>query len=139
MQYSLVQGNRICHPNMTFPSGSLLGIVALFAFIFLGLAGIHLKTHIGPWSKLILIVPSIATGFFVCTLIQLIIFSWLYDFLSSCPDGEGQELITADESDAALEMFERLKSALKPFFFFFYPFFQIMFVFSLYNTIQGIS
>jgi hypothetical protein len=124
---------------MQFPSGILVVIVALFVLIFWGLAGIHLKSHIGPWSGLLLLVPSLVTGFFSCIFMHLTIFSWLYDFLFSCPDGERQELITADESDAALEMFERLKSATKPFFFLFYPYFQIIFVFCLYNTLQGIS
>jgi hypothetical protein len=134
---ALKQKLYLCRPTMPLPLLTLANILSISVIYTLGLAGIHLKSHIGPWSNLLFIAPSIFITFFSTTVVILIQLVWLNDFLVSCPDGEKQELITAEESDAVLEKFECLKSATNPLIFLLYPFIQLLLVFSLYNTLLG--
>jgi hypothetical protein len=134
---ALKQKNSLCRPTMSLPLLTLVSILSMTVIYTFGLAGIHFKSHIGPWNDLFHIVPSVAVTFFSTIIINLIQLVWLNDFLLSCPDGEKQELITAEESDALLEKFECLKSATNPLFLLLYPFIQLLLVFSLYNTLLG--
>jgi len=134
---ALKQKHSLCRPTMSLPLSTLISILSMTVIYTFGLAGIHLKSHIGPWTDLFLIAPSVVVTFFSTVIINLIQLIWLNDFLVSCPDGEMQELITAEESDAVLEKFECLKSATNPLFLLLYPFIQILLVFSFYNTLLG--
>jgi hypothetical protein len=134
---ALKQQQHLCHPGMSLSLTTFVIVLSTTAIFNLGLAGIHFKSHIGHWNSLLLIVPSIFITFITTIAVNLILFTWLNDFLVTSPDWEKQELITAKESDAALEKYECLKSAISPLFFVLFPFIQLLLVFSLYNTLLG--
>jgi len=133
-----VRDNKISHSSMKMPLSTLIFIIALMVLFCLGLFGIHFKTHAGCWTTLLLIVPAIITIFVANSVCHLITLTQFYHFLSSCPDGDKQDLITADEVDAVLESFRKLKSATEIIFIVTLPYLQISLVFSLYNTLQGL-
>jgi len=131
------QQEHLCHPPMPLPAITLVLTLIMMIIFNFGLVGIHLKSHIGHWNELLLIGPSIFVSFFSNSVSNLVLLIWLHDYIVSCPDGEEQEMITAEESDAALKRFESLKSATNPLLFLAFPFLQLLLVFSLYNTLIG--
>ncbi len=132
-----MQGNRLIRPGMKLPLCTMAYIVALTVLFNIGLVGIHMKTYSGDWTVLLPIAPAIFITFLSSLAGNLISFTWLNDFITSCPDGDKQELITVDECDAILELFQRLKYAIGNFCIVVLPYIQILLVFSLYNTLQG--
>ncbi len=136
-QAAYVLGARSCHAGMHLPLSTLIYIIISVFVLNAGLGGIHLKNHAEGEESLLPLIFVLTFGFVAHAACSLVSFTWLYDYMANCPDGRKQKQITADETDAAVELFERLKDGTKIMIFLTVSFVQILIVFSLYNMLQG--
>ena len=131
------QGAQACHPNLTIPLPTLTFLCSMVSLFNLGLVGIHFNELKENINLLLPLAAGVGVTTFSFISNTLICFAWIYDLLTTCPDGEQLELVNAEESDAVLNRFDRLKSGTEYIFLMMFSFCQLLIVFSLYNTLQG--
>ncbi len=133
------QGTCTCQARMSLPLHTLAHVIIAVFMLNVGLSGIHVKTKVEDVVTLLPLSFKIIINFLAQTTSSLVTFAWLYDYLAHCPDGRKKKLITADETDGALELFEHLKSGTKSLLLASFSYVQLLLIFSLYNMMQGKS
>jgi len=132
-----VQGDQMCHKKMGIPLNILAYVTSLMLILNVSLGGIHVKGHTEAVASLLPLIFVIVKSFLSYFACMLVIFTWLYDYLAICLAIGQQEQITAEESEVALGLFRRLKSANKHINLAIFSHVQMLIIFSRYNTLQG--
>ena len=130
-------GSQACHPHLQIPLPTLTFLSSMVILFNVGLAGIHVTELKENLTGLLPVMAVIGINLFAFLSNMVVNFTWIYDLLARVPDGEQQELIEAEDSDAILHDFECLKSGTEYMFLMMFSFVQILIVFSLYNSLQG--
>jgi hypothetical protein len=131
------QETRVCHPNQHLPVSTLTFLCSMIFLFNLGLLGIHIKEIMTDPACVTSLAIPIVINFFSFVATTLLTFTWLYDLIVNCPDGDNQEIIEAEVSDSFLHKYECLKSGTEWMFMLMFTFVQISIIFSLYNSLEG--